>query len=296
VEQLEKITACPICSNKEFVPFLATEDFTVSRETFTIVKCKNCGFAFTNPRPKEESIGKYYESEDYISHSNTKAGLINKIYHIAKKSAIQSKLKLIDSLNTERILLDIGCGTGAFLGAAKANGWKTLGIEPNGKARELAQKDFKLEVYPELIINQFENSSISIITMWHVLEHVHRLEERITEIYTLLKPGGFAIIAVPNYNSWDARHYKKYWAGYDVPRHLYHFSPDNIKTLFNKHFLKHIKSNPMKLDSYYVSMLSEKYKESRLGILKAMINGFYSNTKAQNNPEKYSSVIYIFQK
>jgi len=294
---LEHLSECPICSGTAFEPFLQCRDYTVSNEEFKIVSCKQCGFKFTNPRPDQGSIGKYYESQDYISHSNTKSGFVNKLYHFIKNIAIKNKIDLIKDLHPDKkTILDIGCGTGSFLGEIKKVGWEVYGIEPSLKAREIAISDYSITVKAELNLEKFEGRTFSVITMWHVLEHVHELKKKIAEIYSLLETGGYAIIAVPNNTSWDAKHYNSYWAAYDVPRHLSHFSPDNIKNLFYKHELNHLKSLPMKFDSYYVSMLSEKYKKSSMGLIKAFINGWKSNNKAGKNAEKYSSVIYIFRK
>lgn len=293
----ELLSECPICNNSNFELFLKCRDHTVSKEVFEIVTCKACGFKFTNPRPDTASIGKYYESQDYISHSNTNTGLVNKIYHFVKNVAIKNKIRLIEGLHLEnKIILDIGCGTGTFLGAMKENGWEVYGIEPNQKARETATNDYSIPILEEIDLRKLEKIGFSIITMWHVLEHVHFLKEKIGEIYTLLESGGHAIIAVPNYTSWDGRHYKSDWAAYDVPRHLSHFSPEIIKTLFSNNGLTHVKSLPMKFDSYYVSLLSEKYKNSSFKLIKAFLNGLKSNLKGGNNAEKFSSVIYIFQK
>ncbi len=294
---MENLLACPKCNNVDFKLFIQCVDFTVTKEEFNIINCTQCHFKFTNPRPDSVEINKYYQSNEYISHSNSKKGILNKIYHFIKKIAINRKIELIASLGTSnKNILDIGCGTGSFLGAIKNHGWTVTGIEPNKAARELAKDTFLFPVYEETEINSFPKGSFSVITLWHVLEHVHLLKQRIIEIYTLLEADGFAIIAVPNYTSWDAQYYKKYWAAYDVPRHLYHFSPEALKDLFKIQKLEHVKSIGMKYDSYYVSLLSEKYKGSLIIYLKALLIGWYSNLIAKNDPEKYSSVIYIFQK
>jgi SAM-dependent methyltransferase len=294
---MEKLLNCPKCGFNEFKPYISCTDFTVSKELFEIVSCSKCQFKFTNPRPDAIEIGRYYESQDYISHSDTKKGLFNKIYHYVRGIAIRNKINLIIDLQTKnKSILDIGCGTGTFLAEIQKYGWKITGIEPNKLARETAEKHYSLPVYDEEKISEIPENSFSIITLWHVLEHVHNLKQRITEIYNLLEKDGFAIIAVPNHTSWDADYYKSFWAAYDAPRHLYHFSPSSIKELFKESKMFHVKSLPMKFDSYYVSLLSEKYKGNSLGPLNALLSGWKSNRKAGKNSEKYSSVIYIFQK
>lgn len=294
---MEVLEQCPNCWGNEFTSFLKSIDYTVSKEVFSILSCNKCGLVFTNPRPAIVKIGKYYESEDYISHSNTNAGLINKIYHFVKRRAIRQKIKIIEGLNPPtKNILDIGCGTGSFLSEIKKIGWDATGIEPNSKARDYAIKNFSLSVFEESKISDLKKESFSVITMWHVLEHVHQQQSRINDLYNLLQKNGFAIIAVPNYTSWDAKHYKEFWAAYDVPRHLYHFSPSVIKESFKLKNLRHVKSLPMKMDAFYVSMLSEKYKNSSFQMIRAFGNGLRSNIRAKNNAENFSSVIYIFQK
>ena len=293
---METLSFCPNCNSQRFERYLECIDFTVTKETFTLVNCIQCGFKFTNPRPSAKEIDKYYDSEDYISHSNTAKGIINKIYHLVKTRAIKKKIHLIEDLNpSSKDILDIGCGAGSFLKGINDTGWTTTGIEPSKKTRNYCTDILNLNVLDEPFLKS-TNNKYSIITMWHVLEHVHELNARIEEIYRLLNPGGYAIIAVPNYLSKDAVKYEEYWAAYDVPRHLYHFSADIMKSLFTKHKLKFIKSLPMKMDSFYVSMLSEKYKKSSLQFPKALLSGLFSNISAGNDPEKYSSVIYIFSK
>ena len=294
---MENLLACPHCNFPNFDPFLQCIDYTVTGEVFNIVSCKKCSLKFTNPRPDQNSINKYYESENYISHSNSSRGLINKIYHFIKNIAKNNKINLIENLNTKnKTILDIGCGTGSFLGMIQDKNWGVCGIEPNEKARKIAISNYSVQVFDENKLNILPKNSFSIITMWHVMEHVHNLKQRTIDIQNLLEPGGYALIAVPNHTSWDANYYGKYWAAYDVPRHLYHFSPETIKQLFNQSELKHIKSQPMKFDSFYVSLLSEKYKKSFLKLFNAFFIGLFSNVTALNNAEKYSSVIYIFQK
>jgi 2-polyprenyl-3-methyl-5-hydroxy-6-metoxy-1,4-benzoquinol methylase len=294
---MEELFQCPICDTYKLSHYLNCLDYTVSNESFNIVSCDQCGHKFTNPRPEPGKIEKYYESESYVSHSDTKAGLINKIYHTVRKAAIRSKINLLNTLSvTERKVLDIGSGTGAFLGAAKTEGYEVAGIEPNEKARQSAYENYSIKTFAEDHLQSISKDSIPIITMWHVLEHVHNLKSRVQEIAQILKPGGYAIIAVPNHISADAAHYKEFWAAFDVPRHLHHFSPATIKNLFLKSGLNHIKSLPMKFDSFYVSLLSEKYKKSSLQYARAFTYGFLSNMKAKKDAEKYSSVIYIFQK
>lgn len=288
------LNQCPICSNTEYKEFITVKDYTVSKKEFIIVECKGCGFKYTNPRPAENSLGKYYESEEYVSHSDTRNGMINVLYHFIRTYTIKKKIKLLRKYSKGDILLDIGCGTGAFLSVAERASYKTIGIEPDENARSYGKELYGLGIFDENKLKEIKTKSTDIITMWHVLEHVSDLTERITTIERILKDDGVLFVAVPNCSSWDAKYYKQYWAAYDVPRHLYHFSPKDIKALFTKVKLEVVKTLPMKFDSFYVSMLSEKYKNGRGNLLMAFMVGLISNMMAKRGT--YSSQIYILRK
>lgn len=310
---METLTNCPVCSGTKFSPFLSCKDYTVSRETFTIVRCEACGFRFTNPRPTEKEITKYYESEEYISHSGTNRGVVNKLYGMVRNYTIRKKVQLINqqiqnSKSQIRNILDIGCGTGEFLNACKENGWSVTGIEPSPIARENAKKNFGIDFYPDVFSPLFLRNNravsegyarksaggeaFSLITMWHVLEHVHQLNKTIEQIKKILAENGSLIIAVPNCNSWDAKKYGEFWAAYDVPRHLYHFTKTDIEKLFSQFGFRLREVLPMKFDSYYVSLLSEKYKTGKSNLVAGFFNGLKSNLNA--GARGHSSQIYVF--
>jgi 2-polyprenyl-3-methyl-5-hydroxy-6-metoxy-1,4-benzoquinol methylase len=293
---MENIALCPICRSSEFSAFLSCKDNTVSRETFQIVQCNSCGFKFTNPRPEEAELGKYYKSEEYVSHSNTSKGFINSTYQSVRKYTLLKKLQLISKYYKTGNILDIGCGTGEFLNTCKNAKWNAVGIEPDDSAREMAIKNYQLDVRKEDELKSLPDASFDVISMWHVLEHVPRLNERVEELKRLIKPKGIIIIAVPNCNSWDAKKYKENWAAYDVPRHLYHFTPTDISTLFRNHEMKVFRILPMIFDSFYVSMLSEKIKTGRTNIIRSTWNGFISNLAALKTGKTYSSQIYLIRK
>jgi 2-polyprenyl-3-methyl-5-hydroxy-6-metoxy-1,4-benzoquinol methylase len=299
---MENLTQCPVCKETNFTPFLDCIDYTVSRETFTIVQCNSCEFKFTNPRPEPKDLGKYYESDDYVSHSKSNKGFINSLYHIAKHYSLLKKIQLINTLSKKGKLLDYGCGTGDFLNTCKVSGWEVSGIEPNDLARNKAKGLLKTEIHSELSENSFEKDSFYIITLWHVLEHISELDKTVELLLTFLKPGGVLLVAVPNCNSYDAQIYGKYWAAYDVPRHLYHFVPKTTEKYFKNKGLALEKTLPMPLDSFYVSMLSEKYmaqktgKSAGLGMVRAAWRGFISNIKAISKQGTSSSQVYIFKK
>lgn len=272
--------------------YIKVQDYSVSKENFELLLDSDLELLKTHPQPAMDSLGKYYESEDYISHTDAKRSLFEKIYHLVKSYSLLKKVALLNSLHKQRgSLLDIGAGTGDFLVTAKASGWQTIGIEPNENAKKLAiSKGISFKKNIESIDNQL----FDVITMWHVLEHVPDVEHQIKELKRLLKPNGTIIIAVPNYKSFDAQHYGEHWAAYDVPRHLWHFSKKSIEKLVSRENLKLVKILPMVFDSFYVSLLSEKYKNGKMNFIKAIWVGLKSNIKAVNSKE-YSSHIYIIK-
>ncbi|MBP6549947.1 MAG: class I SAM-dependent methyltransferase [Flavobacterium sp.] len=277
-------------SNKKH--FLTVKDYSVSKETFDLYYDETLDMLITHPQPSLENLGKYYESEDYISHTDNKRSLFEKLYHFIKSIALKNKLNLINSLQPNKgRLLDIGAGTGEFLSVAKNDGWQTIGVEPSDRAKSIA-KSKGVSFVEET--GELENHSFDVISMWHVLEHVPDLDKQIKELKRLLKPTGTLIIAVPNFKSFDANHYGKFWAAFDVPIHFWHFSKTAIQLLFEKEEMKLEKILPMKFDSFYVSLLSEKYKSGKMNFIKAFFTGLQSNWKARQHFE-YSSHIYILK-
>ena len=267
-------------------------DHSVSKEVFDLHHNPEFDMLITFPKPSLEKLPSYYESDDYISHTDGKRSLFEKMYHFVKGIALKKKLKLINSQSQKGKLLDIGAGTGDFLAVANSDGWQTVGIEPSTKAKEIAIKK-GVNFTPDLA--SLESNSFDIITMWHVLEHVPNLEEYISELKRLIKPSGTIIIAVPNFKSYDAKYYGEFWAAFDVPRHLWHFSKTAIQKLFAKQNLKLVEVLPMKFDSFYVSLLSEKYKNGKMNFLKAFWIGFKSNQYG-NRKKEYSSHIYMIKR
>ncbi len=287
---------CIVCGSSQFESFLACKDYTVSKKDFNIVSCKGCGFKFTNPRPDDSEIGNYYKSEDYVSHSNTKKGLINKLYHAVRSRTLKEKLGLINSYVSRGTILDYGCGTGMFLATCKEGGWKTFGYEPDPDARKLAEGQGLTVVNSKTALkDKIGTSKFDLISLWHVMEHVTDVSETLNFFKENLYDKGTLIVAVPNHVSYDGKTYKEFWAGYDVPRHLYHFELSTMEKLMANYGFKLVETKPMRFDSYYVSMLSEKYKTGSMNYIQAFLNGFKSNLKA-GRPSDYSSVIYIFKK
>jgi 2-polyprenyl-3-methyl-5-hydroxy-6-metoxy-1,4-benzoquinol methylase len=290
---MENINTCPVCGNQNFKTFLSAKDHFLTGEEFTIVQCSNCDFRFTNPRPAEKEMPIYYDSEEYISHDTKKKSFLQIIYTSIRKFTIRRKYLIAKKYAHGFSLLDIGCGTGDFLNYCRKMKFETTGIEPNNKARKFASENLSLNVYDESSLDTFLPGSFNVITMWHVLEHVHQLNDRLLKIYELLKPDGTLIIAVPDSDSWDAKKFKSYWAAYDLPRHLYHFTPDSMKNLITKNGFRIENTIPMLFDAFYISLLSEKYRSGKQNFFKAFYNGILSNFSGIKNKNNYSSLIYI---
>ncbi|WP_289043769.1 class I SAM-dependent methyltransferase [uncultured Olleya sp.] len=275
--------------------FIEVKDYSVSGEVFQLIQNESYGFLETIPKPSIAKLPEYYQTEDYISHTDSKRNLFEKVYHSIREVSLKRKLKLINSFKTDqKNLLDFGCGTGDFLKTALNNGWNVSGIEPNSEARSIANSKTKQSVLDSEGVKTYKKHSFDVITLWHVLEHIPNLESQISILKDLLKPNGVLIIAVPNYKSYDANHYKQFWAAYDVPRHLWHFDKKSISKLFLSINMTVQNIKPMVFDSYYVSLLSEKYKKGSMNLFSAFWTGFRSNAKAKRSGE-YSSLIYVLK-
>jgi len=291
----ESIVHCPVCNNSHTYFALKVKDHSVSGEYFDVYECSRCSLRFTHHAPPGDKIGIYYESEDYISHSNTRRGFVNTLYHSVRRHTLSVKFHQIEKFTGLKIghHLDIGAGTGAFVQYMNEHGWKSQGIEPDLKARELAMTHHKTRLLPAEMFETMLPETFDAVSMWHVLEHVHELFPYLHKVKNILKPRGLAFIAVPNYTSYDGMNYGAFWAAYDVPRHLYHFSPASMKWLLSAAGFQLMGMMPMWYDSFYISLLSEKYKTGHSSLPKGFINGAVSNWKAVKNKERCSSLIYI---
>jgi 2-polyprenyl-3-methyl-5-hydroxy-6-metoxy-1,4-benzoquinol methylase len=285
---------CPLCNAEHLAEFLKAKDHLLTSESFTLNKCQACGFVFTQNTPSSEEIGKYYQSQDYVSHSDTRKGLMNRLYHLGRTFMLGKKHRMVDKLANGKKLLDIGCGTGYFPAYMKQKGFKVAGVEVDSKAREFARKEFGLAVYsPDEFLNHEIEGDFDVITLWHVLEHLDDFDHYMEKMLEQLSPEGSLVIALPNCSAFDARHYKEFWAGYDVPRHLWHFTPSTFKILVEKHGLKISKMKRLPLDPFYNSMLSEKYKGNKLYFLFGIIIGKIAYLESLFDIKKSSSVVYF---
>lgn len=294
------ITNCPVCGSSDIEKVFDCIDHFSSRELFPICECRICGFRFTNHFPSEDVIGKYYDSPDYISHTDSTKGFTNRMYHLFRKYMLKRKVNLVASFVKKKnaSLLDIGCGTGYFLNAAKERGFKVAGIEKDDRARERAITRFDLDVKEETGFFALEQASFDVVTLWHVLEHLEKLNESIEKMADILTPDGTMVIALPNHQSFDAKWYKEKWAAYDTPRHLWHFTPHTLERLLAKHNLSVVKKYRMPLDAYYVALLSEQYRGSTVWIkyMRAFLIGTTGFLLSLFNLKQSSSVIYIVKK
>lgn len=292
-QNMKELNACPICESKEFGKSLEVKDYSTSQEEFTICECKNCSFLFTNPIP-EEDIGRYYDNPNYISHTNSSAGLFGSAYQFFRNRALKLKLDWIRPHINKGLLVDYGSGTGEFLNYCNTQGWVTKGFEISKPAREMSIANYGLDIEDPKEFGDLKNESVDVITMWHVLEHLPDLRKSIELLVSKLKKQGLLVLALPNPESWDAELYGKYWAAWDVPIHFYHFKKKDIKRLAKMYGLDMIQINKMPFDSYYVSLLSEEYKTGSKNWLRAAFNGWKSNRKA--GKDNSSSLTYILKK
>lgn len=292
------INTCPLCGGKHLEHAITCTDHYASGEQFSLYRCDDCGFIFTQDAPVEAEIGRYYETPDYISHSDTHKGLMNRVYHRVRRYMLSRKAKLIKRTSglSKGSLLDIGTGTGYFSNEMKERGWRVKAIEKNARARAFAKEHFELEVDAEDALAGYADDSFDVITLWHVMEHLEPLNKTWEKLARLLKERGVLIVAVPNPNSYDAGKYKEWWAAYDVPRHLWHFTPSAMQQFGVKHGFKLAEQHPMPFDAFYVSMLTEKYKGSRLAFLKGMWTGLLAWFSSLAKAERSSSMIYVFRK
>ena len=286
---------CPWCGSENAKLHLKLKDEFLTKETFEIYECEHCGLLYTEPRPVKDKIGAYYQSEDYYSHKENKKGFIPKIYEIVKGVNLKAKYKMVtEGMQTGQVL-DIGCGVGDFLHTMEQNHWETTGIEPSEDAKAIAQKRVKAQIYAPEKIEQLPDESFDLITMWHVLEHVDDLNTEVHHLHRLLKKGGRLVLALPNYQSFDAQYYKEFWAAYDVPRHLNHFSRNSIHNLFINSGLELKKTEKLVWDAYYISFMSEKYQGHSMALVRGLLRGLQSNIKAKKTGE-WSSLVYVLNK
>lgn len=292
------INACPLCGGTRLKEGMTCTDFYASGERFQLCSCGECGFTFTQGVPVEAEIGRYYETPDYISHTDTRKGMMNTVYHYVRSYMLGRKARLVmkEAHRRKGRLLDVGTGTGYFADAMLRRGWKVEAVEKSPQARAFAFERSGLEVKPEAALKEFAPGSFDAITLWHVMEHLERLNETWELLRELLAERGVLIVAVPNASSYDAARYGEYWAAYDVPRHLWHFTPATIQQLASRHGFIMAARHPMPFDAFYVSMLSEKHRGASCSFLKGLYAGTLAWFSALGHKDRSSSMIYVFRK
>ncbi len=287
-------TKCPFCKSDDTKSYLKLKDYFLTQEDFEILECDNCKLLFTSPRPNQSEIGKYYKSDDYLSHNEHKKGFIPWVYNQVKKVNIRNKYSVACGNRTKPHILDFGCGVGDFLHYAHQKGCEITGCDLSEDARTCASEKLGKTVNTPEEIFALPSSTFDVITMWHVLEHIDDLRYQTEQMHRLMKDSGTLVIAVPNYRSLDAQHYKDKWAAYDVPRHLNHFHKESLENVLAGFFeLENI--HPMKWDAFYISMMSERFISDKNTFLKGIRVGWKSNRHARKSGE-YSSLIYVFRK
>lgn len=273
-------------------------DHYATGEAFDICRCTDCGFLFTRNVPDETEIGCYYDSPEYVSHTDTSKGVAYRLYHYVRQVMLREKARLIKRACglSYGHLLDIGAGTGYFGHYMQKCGWQVSAIEKSPQARRFAEEHFRLRIDAPEALAAYEADSFDVITLWHVMEHLQDLNGTWERLSSLLKDRGALIVAVPNPCSFDAAYYKEAWAAYDVPRHLWHFSPSVMQQFGAKYGFKLVGHHPMPFDAFYVSWLSERYKKSRLPFVRGMWKGLEAWLVSLTKKERSSSMIYVFRK
>lgn len=294
---MRKVELCPVCRSSVLSPYLETKDHFLTGEVFEIIRCAHCGCLLTDPQPGSHELAHYYQSPEYVSHSVSLKSLSNAFYVLIRKFTLRNKFRLIRSLSgvSSGSILDVGCGSGELLRLFRKKNWLTTGVEPSEAARQRAIRKYHLDVGDSDMLGSLSPATYDAITLWHSLEHIRNLDETLYHLKRLLAPDGILLVAVPNWRSWDASYYRDFWAAWDVPRHLYHFTDESMKALMQRYGMRVLAHIPMKLDAYYVCMLSEKYKTGRQRYLKAMRNGWRSNRNARSDIYTYSSLIYVIK-
>ncbi|MFZ5431904.1 MAG: class I SAM-dependent methyltransferase [Bacteroidota bacterium] len=291
-------SACPVCGYHQFKVAFATKDYFFTGKDFTVNACIKCGMLMTAGLHPGKDLSVYYKSEQYISHSDTRKGIVNRIYHLVRNIMLRRKHRMVCSVSGLKTgsILDIGTGTGYFPAFMKSKGWQATGTEKSEEARKYASEKQDILVYDEEKLFSLPAASYDVVTLWHVMEHLPNINQHWQVISKILKPDGVLIIALPNVKSWDARHYGPYWAAWDVPRHIWHFSPKHVKELGKKEGFRLSRTMRMPFDAFYISIMSEKYKQSSFPVLKGMFYGKLSWFASLYNKKRCSSLIYVFRK
>jgi 2-polyprenyl-3-methyl-5-hydroxy-6-metoxy-1,4-benzoquinol methylase len=290
--------SCLVCGSTGTEVLFTAKDHLVSGEDFVLKRCNVCGFTFTADPPDEKNIARFYLSENYISHSDKKQNLTDRVYHLARNYMLREKYKLVKKMSGREkgTLVDIGSGSGYFADYMNRKGWNVTGIELSEPAREYSISKFGLTVVSPTEISAIKDGSADCVTLWHVLEHLYEPVMWLREINRILKDDGKCIIALPNIQSADAGWFGNGWAALDVPRHLWHFSLATLQAFIKDHGFICSKAIPLPLDIYYIATLSYKNRGCRLPLLRGTITGLFLNVRSLFKKERASSLIYVISK
>jgi len=292
-----RISQCPVCSYTDFSSYLQVPDWLVSKEIFELKQCAHCDFIFTANAPIEQNIGPYYNSEEYVEHSDTSSGIIYGIYHYARKIMLQYKHKKIKRLGVGKKLLDVGSGSGYFLNHMKNKGYEVTGVEISKKAVALCEQKFGITAHhPQTFLDGKLDTNFSIISLWHVFEHVYQFDAYFDLFSNSLAENGVLILALPNCDSWDAKMYQSYWNAYDTPRHIWHFTPQTLQLFAEKRGFKIIKKHRLPLDPFFNAMVSDSYKDRFTFLPVTLFKGLAAYLASLINIDKSSSIIYVLKK
>jgi len=288
---------CPICDSNNLKPYLEVKDHSISKEVFSLKQCTQCSFVFTSNPPVESQAGSYYKSEQYISHSNTSKGAINKLYKIARGLMLSVKKGIVAQYSSGKKLLDYGTGTGFFMQYMKAKGYAVRGVELDDDARNFGIQTHGLNIgTPEELLHSEEEKILDAITLWHVLEHLYDPKKYLQKFHELLSDQGTLFLALPNYDCLDGKVYASHWAGYDLPRHLWHFNPKTVREIAVRTGFKVVALKRLPFDPMYIAMLSAKYKGQFLSFIVGAVVGLISLLNSFLNIEKSSSIVYVLKK
>lgn len=267
--ELEDV-GCDLCGGTDttFIAHSYDHEHGVSG-AFNVVRCNACGLHYLNPRPSPRAIGQCYPNNYYAYTASTRKtftpGLKDRIKRAIRTSqtlsAVSKRIGPLRHMAADGAIagdipewikpgkvLDVGCGSGAFLDGMRKNGWTTLGIEPSETAANAARTKGHT-VYCKSVTDSLDTAlsqqQFDVILMSHSLEHVHSPTQALANLHPLLRPAGHLIIEVPNLESLLTYWFGELGLAFDTPRHLYMYSPETLRKLLEKtgfevRFMRHI--------------------------------------------------------
>lgn len=289
---------CLACGAADSSELYHAKDHLVSGKEFLIRKCNACGMGRTVDPPSENDAGAYYVSDEYISHTDRKQSISDYLYHLARSFMLGRKQRLVTSATGKSagVLIDIGSGTGYFPAFMKKKGWQTTGVEISESAMRYSADRFGLNAVSPAEVRDLPSATADCITLWHVLEHLYRPDEWISEVSRMLKDDGKCILALPNFSSADAEWFGNSWAALDVPRHLWHFTPGSVQLFAERNGFSCERVLPLPLDLFYISILSYRNRGISPALIRGMITGVFLAVRSGFRKEKSSSLVYVLAK